>query len=263
MINSALYREPVLLEPARHRRLKIGTLADFSITRSMHGVFVAATEIPQAVLEFPVLFVHTGERDPAGKATVSPIALLGLSQGENLFVEGTRWDARYIPAFIRRYPFLTANLRGAPTPGVMFDAGWSGFSEQAGEPLFEADDQPAPALQRAIEFLERFETEAQRTRLFCARLVELDLLEEMKADATLPDGATFSVDGFYVVDQDKLRTLDDAVVLEMHRNGMLMLLHLHVASTANLRAMVERKARRAKAAKAAGVATSGAAHGPQ
>jgi hypothetical protein len=132
MINSALYREPVLLEPTKHRTLKIGTLADFSITKGMHGVFVAATEIPQAALEFPVLFVHTGERDASGKPGFSPIALLGLSQGENLFVDGPRWDARYIPAFIRRYPFLTANLRGAPTQGVMIDAGWNGFSHDAG-----------------------------------------------------------------------------------------------------------------------------------
>lgn len=259
MINSALYREPVLLEASRHRRLKIGALSDFAITRAMHGVFVAATEIPQAALEFPIVFVHTGERDAAGKASVSPIALLGLAQSENLFVEGPRWDARYIPAFIRRYPFLTATLRGAPAPGVMFDAAWSGFSEQEGEALFEADDQPAPALQRAIEFLERFEVEAQRTRSFCSRLVELDLLEEMKADATLPDGATFSVDGFRVVNADKLRDLPEPAVIEMQRNGMLMLLHLHLASMANLRYMVERKARRAAAAKAATGAADGAA----
>lgn len=257
MINSALYREPVLLEAARHRPLKIGTLADFSITRGMHGVFVAATEIPQAALDFPVVFVQTGERDGAGRANVSPIALLGISQGENLFVDGPRWDARYIPAFIRRYPFLTANLRGEPAPGVMIDRAWSGFSEQEGEPLFAEGDQPAPALQRAIEFLERFETEAQRTRLFCTRLVELDLLKEMKADATLPDGVTLSVDGFQVVDDEKLRDLDEPALVEMHRNGMLMLLNLHVASMANMRTLVERKARRAQAARAAGANGSG------
>lgn len=257
MINSALYREPVLLEPARHRQLKIGTLADFSITRGMHAVFLAATEIPQAALEFPVVFVHTGVRDDAGRATVSPIALLGVAQGENLFVEGPRWEARYIPAFIRRYPFLTANLRGAPAPGVMIDRGWSGFSEEQGDPLFGADGQPAPALQRAIEFLDRFETEAQRTQLFCARLVELELLREMKADATLPDGVSLSIDGFYVIDDEKLRALGDAPVLEMHRNGMLALLNLHQTSMNHLRTMIERKARRAQAAKEAVPAQGG------
>jgi hypothetical protein len=247
VINSALYREPELLDPARHRGLKMGTLADFSITKGMHGAFITVTEMPQAALEFPIVFIHSGERDASGRPTVSPIVLLGLAVNENLYVDGARWDARYIPAFIRRYPFLTATLRNAGATGVMVDRAWSGFSEQEGEALFEADDQPAPALQRAMEFLQMFETEAQRTRSFCARLAELDLLREMKADATLPKGETLSVDGFLVVDEEKLHKLAESVVIEAHRNGMLMLLHLHLASLANMRQMVERKARRAAA----------------
>lgn len=247
MINSALYREPMLLDPARHRALKIGALGDFSVARGMHGVFLAATEFAQAMHEYPIVFVATGENGADGKPLMSPIALLGLAQQENLFVDGPRWDARYIPAFVRRYPFLTARLRGASGPGVMVDAAWPGLSETAGDPLFDAQGRPAAALQRAIEFLERFETEAQRTRAFCATLVELDLLQERKADATLPDGVTLSVGGFHVVDEDKLQALDDAQVLEMHRSGMLGLLHLHLASLATLRLLVERKARRAQA----------------
>lgn len=248
MINSALYRAPELLDPAHHRKLRVGTLADFSIAKGMHGAFVTATEIPQAAIEYPVVFIHSGERDAAGQPTISPIVLLGISQGENLYVDGTRWDARYVPAFIRRYPFLTASLPQGGATGVMIDRGWSGISETVGEPLFEADDKPAAALQRAMDFLQMFETEAQRTRSFCARLLELDVLKEMKADATLPGGATLSVGGFLVVDEERLQKLADAAVLEIHRNGMAMLLHMHLGSLVNLRAMVERKARRAAAA---------------
>ena len=248
MINSALYRSPELLDPAHHRKLKVGTLADFSIAKAMHGAFVTATEIPQAAIEYPVVFIHSGERDAAGQPTISPIVLLGLSQGENLYVDGARWDARYVPAFIRRYPFLTATLQQqAGAAGVMIDRGWSGVSETVGEPLFDADDKPAAALQRAIDFLQMFETEAQRTRSFCARLLELDVLKEMKADSTLPGGATLSIGGFLVVDEERLQKLPDAAVLEIHRNGMLMLLHMHLGSLANMRAMVERKARRTAA----------------
>lgn len=251
MINSALYRDPQLLDPAHHRALRMGALADFSITRGMHGVFITVTEMPQAALEFPLVFVNPGERDAAGRPTVSPIVLLGVAQNENLYVDGPRWDARYIPAFIRRYPFLTATLRNAGATGVMIDRAWSGFSETEGEPLFEPDDKPAPALKRAMDFLEMFESEVQRTRSFCSRLVELELLKEMKADATLPDGTTLSIDGFLVVDDEKLAQLPDAAVVEMHRNGMAMLLHLHLASLANMRPLLERKARRAQAAQVA------------
>jgi SapC len=242
VINSALYRDPVLLDPAQHRRLRMAVLRDFSITKGMHAVFVTATEFLQAGLEFPILFVHSGERDAEGRLLLSPIVLLGLTQGENLCVKGPAWDARYIPAFIRRFPFLTANLKGANAPGVLIDKSWSGLSETEGEPLFDEHDQPAPALKQAMQFLEMFDLEAQRTRMFCARLAELNILKEMKADATLPDGKTLSVDGFYAVDDEKLRELPDSSVLELHRNGMLMLLQMHLASLANLRHLVDRKA---------------------
>jgi hypothetical protein len=256
VIHSALYRAPELLDPVRHGALRISPLQDWSVARHMHAVYLAATELPEAALEFPVLFVHSGERDAAGRATVSPIALLGLAQGESLVVDGTRWRARYVPAFIRRYPFLTARSAGAVAPGVMIDTAWSGLSPTVGEALFDAQGWPAPALQLRLALLDRFEAEVLRTRQFCAQLVKLDLLKPMQADATLPDGQTLTVEGFKLVDEEKLRALPDPAVLELHRNGMLMLMNLHIASLANMRALIERKARREQKRR-------GASDGPQ
>ena len=138
-------------------------MSDFSIAGDIHAVPITATEFPQAALEFPIVFVATGAKDSAGRPAMTPVALLGLRHGENLYVDRSRWDARYIPAYIRRYPFLTATLPGSGGINVLIDEAWSGFGEQAGEPLFEADDSPAPALRRAMDFLERYEHEAERT----------------------------------------------------------------------------------------------------
>ncbi len=240
----SLYRRSIPLDPATHRHRRIVPLDDYSIAREMHAVFVTATEFPQAALDFPIVFVETGRHDPAGRPMMSPVALLGLSQGENLHVDGARWDARYIPAYIRRYPFSTAAMPGASGINVLVDEDWSGFSDQAGEPLFEADDSPAPALKRAMDFLERFELEAERTRSFCERVVMLGLLKEMKADATLPNGETLSVDGFHTIDEDKLRALPEATVLELWRNGLLMLMQVHLMSIVNIRHLLNRKAAR-------------------
>lgn len=250
MIQSALYREPVLLDPVQHRTLRMAPLTDFSVAGAMHGAFLAVSEFAQAGMHYPIVFVATGED---GQPPVwSPIALLGLAAGENLFVEGTRWEARYVPAFVRRYPFLTANIKGEAGRGVMADLAWSGFAAPEGEPLFGADGAPAPALKGAIEFLERFEVEAQRTRQFCALLAELDVLQQMQADATLPDGEVHTVDGFWAVDERRLAALPEARVMEIHRNGMLGLLHVHLASLANLQWLVERKAMRRAVAQGQG-----------
>jgi hypothetical protein len=242
--DSVLYIAPVQLDPAQHRTRKVGELTDFSIARKMHAAYLTATEFPQAALDFAILFISTGEHDATGRGVVSPIVLLGLVPGENLHVEGERWDARYIPAFVRRYPVLSANVKNLAAPGVFVDSAWSGFSENAGEPLFGADDMPAPALLRAMDFLERFDLEAQRTRAFCERVVELGILKEMKADVTLPGDKSLVVEGFFAVDEEKLRALPDATVLELHRNGLLMLLQVHLLSMVNIRHLVMRKTKR-------------------
>lgn len=235
---SALFRAPEPLDPVRHGALRIAPLRDFSIAARMHAVFVAATEIPEAALEYPIVFVQAGDLDADGRPAVSPVALLGLAAGENLFVEGSRWKAQYLPAFVRRYPFVSSST------GPMIDTAWSGLSPLEGEPLFDAQGRPTAALDEALGFLARFDAEARRTRGFCARLAELELLQPMQADATLPDGQTLTVEGFRVVDEERLRALPDAVVLELHRNGMLMLAHLHRASLVRMRQLVEMKARR-------------------
>jgi len=243
-MNSALYREPVLVDSKLHRGKKIQVLADYSITGGMHAVFLAATEFVNAGLDFPIIFIATGEKSASGQPVVSPVALLGLTAGENLNVEGTRWTARYLPAFIRRFPFFTGNVQGTDAPAVFIDSAWSGFNDDTGEALFDAEGQPAPALTHAMDFLQRFENEAELTRKFCERVVELDLLKDMKADATLPDGRKLSVDGFLAVDEEKLRALPDATVLQMHRDGTLMLLTAHLVSLNNMRHLLERKALR-------------------
>lgn len=256
MIQSALYRDPVLVDSVLHRHKKLLPLTDFSIAGGMHAVFITATEFPQAALDFPLVFINVGDAAAATEAErtlLTPIALLGVSADENLHVDNGRWTGRYVPAFIRRFPFIAAAVDGADAPGVFIDGGWPGFNDSAGEPLFTDQGKPAETLTRAMEFLERFEQEAQRTRQFCARLAELDLLKKMQADATLPTGDVVLVDGFLAVDETKLLALPDAVVLELHRNGMLTLLHAHLMSLANLRYLVQRKAERV-AAKAASVA---------
>ncbi|HJV63638.1 MAG TPA: SapC family protein [Albitalea sp.] len=261
MINSALYRQPELLDSKLHRDKKLQGLTDYSVAKGMHAVFLTATEFPPASLDLPIIFIHTGERLANGKAMVSPVALLGVTPNENLRVDDAgRWQGRYVPAFIRRFPFLTAGVQGSDAPAVFVDVSWPGFSDTEGEPLFDAEGRPTDALKRAIDFLQRFDEEQRRTRAFCERLVELDLLKEMEADAKLPSGEDLKVQGILAVDEDKLRGLPDKTVVELHRNGMLMLMQTQLISMNNMRELIERKALRmtppAAAAGAASTATA-------
>jgi hypothetical protein len=244
LIKSALYRDPQVFDFQQHRHKKLQPLTDYSIAKDMHAVFLAATEFPTAALSLPIIFVHSGESLADGKPMITPIALMGITTNENLYVDGTRWDAAYVPAFIRRFPFLTAGMPESDKAAVFVDASWPGFSDTDGEPLYAADGQPTPVLQRAIEFLQHFDMEQQRTRQFCLKVLELDVLKDMTLSATLHNGQELRIDGLLTVDEDKLNALPDATVVELHRSGMLMLLHVHLASLGNLKLLLDRKARR-------------------
>jgi hypothetical protein len=145
---------------------------------------------------------------------------------------------------VRRFPFLTAGVKGADAPGVFVDAGYPGFNDTEGEPLFDEQGQPSTYLKNALDFLQRFDAEQHRTRQFCETVAELDLLREMEADATMPGGETVKIGGFMVVDEEKLNALSDAKVIELHRSGMLMLMNAHLMSMGNMRDLMDRKARR-------------------
>jgi len=117
---------------------------------------------------------------------------------------------------------------------ICFDNDWPGFSETEGTSLFAADGQPTEFLLNCKTFLENFEQEAERTRLVCAQLVELELLRDMRFDATLPNGEKLEVDGFMAVDEEKLAALPDDQVLSLFRSGLLSLLEMHRVSMGNM-----------------------------
>jgi hypothetical protein len=242
----ALYREPTALDTVLHRQLKLAAFVDHSFASRMHVSFIAAVEFAAAALEFVILFIRDAHRE--GGKCVSPVVLLGLRPGENLFVEGTRWDARHLPAYIRRYPFWTLRVAGQAGPAVMIDRWWRGFSETIGEALFESDGKPAPRLAEALRFIESFDAEVVRTQSFCDRLVELDVLREMTAKVSLRDGSEMELAGFHAVDAEALGALPEASILEIHRSGMLGLIHAHSLSLGNMQGLVDRMARRAAAA---------------
>lgn len=237
MSTPPLYGNLVPLDREVHKKLRLKT--DLPIVQRVAGqnsLFLAAVEFPEACKEYPIVFVRVGESAPgSGKQAVAPLAVLGLKTGSNLFVKDDKWTGQYAPAYLRRYPFAMARIdENADTIAVCYDETWPGFSETEGSSLFAEDGQPTEFLINAKNFLESFEQEAERTRLICQQLVDLDLLQEMRFDATLQGGEKLEVDGFLALDEPKFANLPDDKVLELHRSGLLSLLEMHRVSMGNM-----------------------------
>jgi hypothetical protein len=251
-----LYKRVEPLDRVRHRGLRMRPLDGWSVAQAMNAVFVTVAEFGDVCKEYAIVFVRTGQ-DGAGGEEVAPVALTGLRQGENLYLRADgHWDARYVPAFLRRYPFALARADAAD-PVVVIDAQWSGWVDGAAgggdagapaEALFDAAGEPSELLRKVQAFLDNFRQETVRTGVFGKRLLELGLLQAMRFDATLPGGEKLVVDGFLALDTKKFAELSDALLGELHRSGILGLLHLQQLSLGNMHRLVERRIAAARVA---------------
>jgi hypothetical protein len=243
LINQKLHLQPHALDTNLHRNLKLKLpLTDWSVAKGLNANFVAAAEFGDVCREYPIVFIKAGKEDD-GTDAIAPVAVFGLKQDDNLYVNGTEWRAQYVPAVLRAYPFCIARV-DADRFAICFDERYAGFSQTEGVPLFDGDGQPSEMLKGMTTNLENLEGEIQRTRLIGKRLLELDLLREMRFDTTLPDGRQHTVDGFLTVDDKKVTDLPEAVVMELHRNGILGLIHLHWVSIGNMRRLADWHAQR-------------------
>ncbi|MCK9283611.1 MAG: SapC family protein [Rhodocyclaceae bacterium] len=228
------YKQIAAIDKDKHRHLRVGAIKDFRFTAETNSVPLASVEFIEAAKEYPIVFAGRGSPTPV------PAALLGLRSNENLILRSDgKWDARYVPAFIRRYPFVLASADQEQFV-VCLDEGHPAVGAKEGEALFTHEGEPTPYLNNAIAFLRDFQAEAQRTRDFMKRLLELDLLNEVSARAELTAGAAYQLSGFSVVSEPKLRALDKDVIDELFRKGWLALIDAHLLSLGNLGRLVER-----------------------
>lgn len=238
MINQNLHVQPMALDSVPHRELKLALpVTDWSVGKKLNALFVAAAEFGDVCREYPIVFVRAG-KEPDGTDSIAPIAVMGLTQEQNLFLQGGSWRAQYIPAVLRLYPFCIGRI-DAERFAICVDMSWSGVGQPEGERLFDADGKQTELLASVQKQMETLEGEIQRTRLVCKRLQELDLLRDMRFDATLPDGRQHSVDGFMTVDENKMQGLSDEVIGDLHRTGVLGLIHLHWVSMGNMRRLLQ------------------------
>lgn len=242
MTSLLFYDKPVALNKNDHKDLKIqGGGGDYSFAANTNSVILAGIEFSEAAKEYPIVFAKAGE-------AMVPVALLGVRNEENLFVDNAGgWDARYIPAFVRRYPFVLAETGDEGQRMVCIDESYAGFSREEGEPLFTGEE-PTPVLQQAIDFLEEYQRQYLRTEMFINRLKELDLLQELNAKIDMADGQQFALSGLMVVDEKKLLGLSDEQALALFRSGELAWLYCHLMSLGCLGRMIDRVAKATAAA---------------
>jgi hypothetical protein len=230
------YKKPLPLNKEKHAELTVSPSPHgFRFAAQTQSVLLAGVEFFDAGRQFPIIFTA------ATDSSILPVALLGLEQSENLFVDDKgNWHGQYIPAYIRRYPFITTDgAEGKIT--VCFDEAFDGFNRKGGAPLFESGE-PTPKLQEIQSFLQDYYIRLKQTGQFCALLVQAGLLRQIDAQATMNDGRSYPLKGMLVVDEQKLTQLPDSDIVKLFRSGQLALIHAHLLSLRNFGVLIDRKA---------------------
>ena len=231
------YSRPEPLSIELHGKLGLKRSdAPFSFAEAAQAVPLQVSEFGFAGKSYPIVFA--GDQK-------SPMAVMSLRTNENLFVSRGRFEPDvYVPAFIRRYPFVLAENGPQEQMIVCIDRAADALVEDGDVPLFENGNLSAFA-QQMVDFCSNFETDRLRTESFVGRLKALDLLEPTQAVFTprMADGSTGRpalLADYFAVSEDKLRALPTETIVELVHNGALRQIYAHLESLQNWERLVAR-----------------------
>ena len=212
----------------------------YLFARNSHFFPITTPEFEKAAWHYPIVFVSEGD-------TVVPCVITSYVQGSNLFLQddGT-WDADYIPAFVRRYPFIFASVEGRDALTLCMDDSFAGFNqEDRGERLFLLGGGRTGFLERTLTFLQQYQAEQERSAQLARHIADLGLLEPVQAQVSLQSGEQLSLGGFSTVSRERLRVLDATKLSELARDDWLELLYVHLFSLGNFARLMDRHAAQA------------------
>ena len=243
-----IYEQVVPVSAQQHKDLSVEAGMPYEFARELRAVPLVAQEIVACAHEYTVVFAPTGK-----EGEIAPFVVLGVQENENLYVTvDGEWDARYIPAFIRRYPFVFAANEDRSKFTLCIDESWQGCNNEGrGQKLFDDKGEKSEFLDRLLKFNEEYQKNAMMTEMFCKRLQELELLDSREAQITIQGKPDVKLAGFQVVNREKLHELSGDVLAELAKNGALQLIYAHMMSLNNLGLVASRIDKRRKTESAA------------
>ena len=172
-----------------------------------------------------------------------PIVLFGFEEGENLFLDQTGWNARYIPIMIQRQPFSIGfqQLQGSSEKQqvITFNPAHPRVTTDKGEAVFNEQGGYTPYLEQVVKMLESIDAGQQQNRLLVAALEKYDLLEHSTIAITLKDGSNYELVGFSTIADDKFEQLSAEALKDLNEQKLLLPITMIMASMSNLGNLVD------------------------
>lgn len=230
-----IYETAFPVSSRRHGNWSVEADTSYAFSSKVNSVPLTAVEFPSAAGEYAIVFA-------GNDSAIIPVVILGMRGNENVYLDPKGgWQAKYIPAFIRRYPFVFSSDAEGKTLTLCIDEAYKGCNQEGrGQRLFADDGKPTPYVDNVLKFLQNYQAHFERSQAFCRKLKELDLFESMEASVTLPSGEKLSLTGFMAVDRKRLKALPGEVLSELAKSDELELIYLHLESIRNFYGMRDR-----------------------
>lgn len=218
-----MYENLVVLDKINHKTLKLSSMDSMSFASEMTHIPVTVNEVITVGSIFPIVF--SADED------TSLIALVSLGS-RNLGVnEEGKWVSDYIPSFLRKYPFALANKeKNSEEKIVLIDEESLAFSRSKGKQLFRKNGEESDVLKSAIDFLTSFEKKMHISRNVSKMIAQSGILEDRSISTGKGDEKKVFVNGFKVVNREKLNALSDDILADWVRKGIIPLIEAHLKS---------------------------------
>jgi putative transposase len=227
-----MYKNLVILDKEKHKELKINPLESLSFAKSVAHIPLLANEVAQVGAAFPVVFTA------GDKPELTVIVSLG---SENLAInEDGKWITSYVPSYLRKYPFSLASTKENPNQKViLIDEDSSLFSKSKGKQLFKKDGEKSETIQHAIDFLTSYDTQMNVTQNVAKLIAQSGILEAREISVGEGEEKKVLVNGFQVVNREKLNALSDDILADWVRKGIMSMIDAHLKSLSNIQALFE------------------------
>lgn len=229
-----------LLKTHRVRLAQAGEVPEFA--RTLNAIPVSYTEFSPAAHDYPIVFT-SGDQ---GKS-FAPVAVLGMTAGENLFCAGPAWaQGVYVPAYARRHPFCMAKVKldTVEQQDRLICVEQAHVDEVQGEALFDDQGEPLAKWKDMRRLLTEYEADLERARELCSILSDYALLEPFSMQATLAAGDQMQLTGMHRVAEKKVEHLNAAQFKNLAKKGILGRIYAQLLSMENFSRLLQRKAER-------------------
>jgi hypothetical protein len=218
------YASPRPLDRARDGKMKLNRPTNFKFASKTNAIPLLVDEFSMASAFYPIVF--------ADGPTPVPAVVVGLKNDENLFInsEGAWIPGTYLPAYVRRYPFILMDDPSNKQFVLCIDEKCEMLKEAGEFALFEGD-QPSAFTKSAMDFCAALRQQGDATDAFVKALKEHELLVSNNAEITAPDGNKFQLSGFLIIDPKKFDALPDSVILQWRKKGWLGLVYAQLLSS--------------------------------